>query len=182
MTTREFYDRAIEWLREEQNLRTDVISGSQLDETGGTARLRGFVARASAAARWAMAGLWVLTLGIVLSMANLPGMTPQTRGTLQSVGSVVMVAGGACFAVAEVVRRRNRTRAVVEVRAAAAGPVTGRAIESLHEEARGGTALLVSEAAVAPEALVVAAARGVTCWELDGNRFREVPGAQKKSA
>lgn len=182
MTTREFYDRAIDWLRAEQHLRTDVIAGSHLDESTGTARLRGFVAQASAAARWAMVGLWMLTLGIVLAMANLPGMSAGARGVLQGSGSVVIVSGGACFAIAEVVRRRNRTHAVVELRSEVAGPVTARTIESLHEQAGGGRAFLVCETGVAPDALVVAASRGVACWELDGATFREVQGAREKSA
>jgi hypothetical protein len=38
MTVQEFFDRSINWLREEQQLRTDVLGGSHLDDTTGSAR------------------------------------------------------------------------------------------------------------------------------------------------
>jgi hypothetical protein len=180
VSTRDFYDRAIDWLRAEQQLSTDVTGGAQLEAAGST-RVHGFVGHWKAAARWAMAGLWAVTLGLILMMANLPGFTGQTRATFERAGSFVVGGGVICFAVAEVGRRRHRTRAVVELRDVASGPATSDAIAALHDEARGATAWVVAEGGVAPDALALASKRGDRCFEPAGKRFREADGGDASS-
>jgi hypothetical protein len=115
----------------------------------------------------------MLTLGGALAMTNLPGFTPATRMTVERVGYGGAASGAACLALAEVTRRRQRTRAVVELRSAQAGPVTADAIASLHDDASGASAWVVAEDGVGPEAFAIAYARGVRCFVLDGERFHE---------
>ena len=172
MTVQEFFDRAINWLREEQHLRTDVLAGSHLDDTTGSARLDAFFARSNDATRWALRGLWVTMIGTIVSMMNLPGFTPETQTLFWRIGIGIVCVGVGFWVVAEIVRRRQRTPAKVELRAVAAAP-TSESIAALAEAGGGVETWCVTESPLDAEALAVAKKRGIRCFVLDGSRFRD---------
>lgn len=172
MTVQEFFDRAINWLREEQQLRTDVLAGSHLDDTTGSARLDGFFARSNEAMRWAVRGLWVMMIGTIVSMVNLPGFTADTQKVFWWLGVGLVCVGVGCWAVAEIVRRRQRIRASVELRAGMAAP-TRESISALAESAGGAETWCVTESPLDPDVLAAAKKRGIRCFVLDGSRFRD---------
>lgn len=173
MTARQFCAQAVEWLRNEQALHTETMPTYKVEDEHGVGRLHGFFAQASTAGRWAMAGLWAIALGAIVAMTTLPGMARPTQTAIQGTGYAGQAAGVAFLATAEVNRRRNRKRAIVEVRAAEAGRATAAEIARLREDARGAEAWLVAEAGVQPDALAVASERGVRCFVIDGGRFCE---------
>jgi hypothetical protein len=172
MTVQEFFDRSINWLREEQQLRTDVLGGSHLDDTTGSARLEGFFGRGNAGMRWFMRGLWVVMIGTIVSMMNLPGFTADTQKLFWRIGIGIVCVGVGFWGVAEVLRRRQRTRAKVELRAVTAAP-TSESITALAESAAGAEAWCVSESPLDPDVLAAAKKRGIRCFVLDGSRFRD---------
>jgi hypothetical protein len=173
MKPTDFYARSVEWLRSQQSLNTDVLPGDRIDDGSGPPRLRGFFARASAASRWAVAGLWAIALGAMLVMTNLPGFTAATRTTVERAGYAAFGLGAGCLAAADVTRRRHRLQAVVELRSAASGPATADSIAALQADALGASAWVVAETELEPDALATAHARGVRCFICDGGHFVE---------
>ena len=173
MTARRFVADTIEWLRAERDLRTETMPDHKVEDDRGVGRVDGFLVQASRAGRWAMAGLWALSLGAIVAMTTLPGMARATQTAIHTTGYAGQAAGVACFAAAEVARRRHRKRTVVELRAAEAGPVTPGDVARLGDDARGAEAWLVAEAGIQPDAIALANARGVRCFIGDGRRFRE---------
>lgn len=170
MTAQEFQDRAIEWLRGEHQLRTAVVAGVRLD---GVQRVRGFFARGTGASRWGLIGLWIVTFGVIVGMANLPGFDAGARAMTQKAGYAVVGLGCACWVWAEITRRREREAAIIDLRALTAEPPTPDTIASLHDDARGAIAWLLSEGELDDKTLAAASKRGVRCFVLDGARFKE---------
>jgi len=169
-----FYTRAIGWLRDERSLDTEVRAGTQLEpQPSGGARIRGWFAPPSRAGSWAFAGLCVLALGSVLAMLNPPGLSPGARINVERVGHVAQGAGATCLLAAEMKRRRNRTPAIVELRAGATTPATPESVVSLWEESQGSAAWIVSERSLSHAALAAASEHGVRCFVLRGGRFSE---------
>lgn len=177
MTSADFHARAVAWLRTSQNLSTTVRPGERLEEgPAGGAHVSGFVTRSSSAGRWAFGGLCALALGTVLTMFNLPGVSEETRSTIWRAGHASQAVSAGCFVVAEIERRRNRTRVVVELRATG-DPATLDSVIALHGAAKGTTAWLVTERELPPDVRAAAAGHGVRCFVPRGNEFRETVGA-----
>jgi hypothetical protein len=172
MTVQDFFDSAINWLREEQRLRTDVLAGNHLDDSTGSARLDGFFARGDGAMRWAVRGLWVTMVGTIVAMMNLPGFTPEMQQLFWRAGIGIVCIGCGFWVVADIVRRRNRSRALVELRAGTAAP-TSESIAALHESAGGAETWCVTESPLDPDVLAAAKKQGVRCFVLEGSRFRD---------
>jgi hypothetical protein len=168
--------RAIAWLRNEHQLRTDVLPNDRIEDARGVARVSGFFGRSSSATRWVLAALWTMTLGAVLAMTSLPGMTPRTVRFVQYSGYVLQVAGVASLVAAGVSRRRNRVRALIELRLDRASPATPDTILGLHRAAHGAEAWLVSAAAVDTSTMACAREKGVRCFVDENKRFRELLG------
>lgn len=181
MSTRQFFADAVEWLRTEQQLRSEVAPSHRIEDERGIGRVHGFFVAASTAGRWAVRGLWAIAIGAMLAMTALPGTARATQATIQGAGYAGQAAGVACLAAAEANRRRHRRRAVVELRAAEAGPVTAGDIAALGDDARGAEAWLVTEAGFEPGARARARERGVRCFLGEGRRFREMALDQNDS-
>lgn len=173
MTTRQFFADAVEWLNTEHHLRSEVAPTHRIEDERGIGRIHGFFVAASTAGRWAIRGLWAIALGAILAMTALPGMARATQVAVQGTGYAGQAAGVACLAAAEANRRRHRRRAVVELRAAEAGPATADDIAALGDDARGAEAWIVAEAGLDPNARARAKERGVRCFVGEGGRFRE---------
>jgi hypothetical protein len=173
MSASKFHDRAIQWLRNERHLDTEVRMGTHLiQDASGGARVEGCFAPPSSAGKWAFGGLCVLALGSVLIMLNSPGISSAMVKATDYVGFVALVVGVGCLVTAEVERRRNRTPVVVELRAKTAARPTADSVAALREKA-GGVAWLVTERRPSREVLDAAAERGVRCFVLERGRFHE---------
>lgn len=173
MSTRQFFSDTVEWLRNEQQLRTEVAPTHKVEDERGIGRIEGFFVFASSASSWAMRGLWALSLGAILAMTTLPGMTRPTQAAIQGTGWAGQASGATCLGIAEAIRRRHRKRALVELRAAEAGPVTPGDVARLGDDARGAEAMLVTETRLDFETLARAKERGVRCVFAEGGRYRE---------
>ncbi len=169
-----FFYRAVTWLRTQPNFATRVPPEQTLDpQRTGLARLDGWLSRASRAEMWNLLGINALALGLVLSMFNLPAVRPQTTDAVNVAGYAVTVAAAGCLAAGELARRRNRTRSVVEIRAARS-PATPASVAEFEQWAGGAEPWLVSERPLEEETLAVAARLGVRCYVEGPHGFGEV--------
>lgn len=182
MTARRFCAAAIGWLGERQSFRSAVLPSHKVEDERGVARLHGFFVRASSAGRWAITGLWALAIGAMLAMMTLPGMARATQAAVHGTGYAGQAVGATALAAAEVKRRRNRTRGIVELRAAESGSTTAADVTALHAAANGAEAWLVAEAPVSAETREAARAAGVRCFVVEGGSFREVDAAEPAAA
>lgn len=183
MSARRFCESAVEWLLSVMHVSTSVLASHKFEDEHGRARLNGFVVHASNAGRYAMAGLWTITIGAILAMTSLPGMGAGTRSAIQTTGHGAIALSGGLWAVALVVRRRNRTPALVELRAGGSGPVAQDVIEALRGDAGEDLAWIVVEDGVSPEALAVAQRLKVRCFAGGPGAIREltaVPQAERE--
>jgi hypothetical protein len=173
MSASKFHDRAIQWLRNERHLDTEARMGTHLiQDASGGARVEGCFAPPSSAGKWAFGGLCVLALGSVLIMLNSPGISSAMVKATDYLGFLALVVGAGCLVAAEVKRRRNRTPALIELRAKTAARPTADSIAALREKA-GGVAWLVAERRLSREVLDAAARHGVRCFVLERGRFHE---------
>jgi hypothetical protein len=175
--TRPQYDtlrkHAIDRLRNEHGLRTEVMPTERIEDDEGVGRLTGYWARSSAFARWLWGALWALTLGTVLALTNLPGLSPHTSRGVRHVGNAVQGLGAACILVAEVSRRRGRTRAMVELHLDRARSVTSGAMRELHRAAAGAETWLVAHGELEADTLECARELGIRCFALEKHGLRE---------
>jgi hypothetical protein len=177
-----FHIRAVQWLRASQGLSTTVLPGELLEQrSAGGARVPGYLNRPSRAAHWAYSGLCAFTLGAVLMMLSLPGQSPAASVAVDRVGYACHVAGVGCVILAEATRRRNRERAVIELRAKEQQAPTRGSVLALRSDARGAAAWLVAEADFSPEVTAEAAACGIRCFIDRDGRFSELgPAATRR--
>ena len=164
---------AIEWLRNEHGLRTEVMPTQRIEDEKGVGRLTGYWARSSAFSRWLWGALWALTLGTVLALTNLPGLSARTSTGVRHVGNVVQAVGVACIVIAEVSRRRGRTRAMVELHLDRTRSVTSDAVRELHRVAAGAETWLVAHGELEADTLDCARALGIRCFTLGKEGLRE---------
>lgn len=176
-----FQWRAITWLKAHRDLRSEVRPEDKLDvEPSGGIRFTGWFARPSTAGWWFYAALCALMLGTLLAMFNPPGTSKATHVAAERAGEGACIGAAACLAVAEVKRRRNRVRALVELRAAEAPPATAASIAELAHASAGTSACLVSERPLALDVLVEAQERGVRCFVAEDRGFHDaVPPAPR---
>lgn len=173
MSASKFHDRAIQWLRNERYLDTEIRMGTHLmQDASGAARVEGCFAPPSSAGKWAFGGLCVLALGSVLIMLDSPGISSAMVKATDYLGFAALVVGVGCLVAAEVGRRRNRTPALIELRAKTAARPTAESIAALRETSEG-VVWLVAERRLSREALDAAADRGVRCFVLERGRFLE---------
>ncbi|MCR9163006.1 MAG: hypothetical protein ACE37F_14905 [Nannocystaceae bacterium] len=137
--------------------------------------------RRSSAGSWSFAGLCGLALGALLTMFNPPTVHAKTKTSIHRVGYAVNAGAIGCFAVGEVIRRRNRIRALVELRSATS-PATPSSVEMLREDESAGEVWIVSERPCVGEVLVEAAHRGVRCFIEGPDGFEEVAAPHENGA
>jgi hypothetical protein len=163
MSTTTFQWDAIQWLREEAGLATDVRPADRVEDPDAPLLIEGFLVRPSRAGAYAYAALWVLTLAILLAMLGMPGISAATEVLLNRAGDVGFVVAAGLLLAAWIISRRNRSPALVQLHPIAA-PVTVDAVGTLHQRAHGAATWLVSEQAPAPEVLAAATKLGVRCF------------------
>jgi hypothetical protein len=177
MTPATFQWDAITWLRDRANIATEMRPGDRVDDPDGPSRIHGFVVHPSRAGTLGFAGLWVLTLGIVLAMLGMPGLPEPAEALMHRLGEASLLAGAGLLLAGWLTLRRHRDRALVELHPAAAGRATASSITALHRDANGAAAWLVAEQPPEPEALEAAAKLGVRCFVPQGDGFAAVDRA-----
>jgi hypothetical protein len=177
-TTRTFHWDALHWLRDVARLATEVRPADRVEDPTAPLHIPGFFVRPSRAGTYAYTALWMLTLGIVLVMLGGPGLTAGTKAAANGMGQLVLLTSVGLLVLAFGTSRRNRERALVELRPAAAGPATAQSVEALHREARGAIVWIVAEQAPEPAVLAAAAELGVRCLIPEGEGFVE-PGPRR---
>lgn len=183
MNAQQFQDRAVDWLRREQSFSTDVLPGHKIADAEGRLRVKGYFARPSSAGRWGIASLWTLSIGTILVMMNLPAIGSAANAAIQNFGVVVLAGGVLCVVVAEVLRRKHRTRATIELRPASGAATTPETVDGLHRAAEGTAAWLIAETMPSEDVRSRAAERGVRCFVPRGSQFRELaPGERHGSS
>ncbi len=180
MSTTTFQWDALQWLREEAGLATEVRPADRIEDPDAPLLVEGFVVHPSKAGAYAYGALWVVTCAVLLAMLRMPGMSETTEVLLNRVGQLGFGVAAAMLVLAWVVSRRHRSPALVQLHPPPAPP-TVATITELHERARGATVWIVADRAPAPEVLDAAAERGVRCFVRGtGGRFEPV-AAQSSS-
>jgi hypothetical protein len=178
MNGQSFHARAIKWLRIEQNLRTSTLPHDKLiEDASGGARIEGFFARRSTAGTWAFVGLCGAALGAILAMGRLPGAPAKIELALHWSGYAAQAAGLVCWLIAEVIRRRSRKRALVELRTASSVP-TPASVEALRKASGEAETWIVAEARLPEDVVRRAAEHAVRCFSLQDGRFCELRRAR----
>lgn len=168
-----FFDHAIAWLR--GTMRVSIApSASSQERPGARLRVEGVLQEGSGAGRHAVAGLWALTLGAILAMISLPGMSVGARDVLHLVGYGTELVGVGLFAVAAVAHRRTRRTVMVELRAASACPIEVQSLQTLRSDAGSGLAWMVAPGPWRPEVLAEARRLDVRCFERQPGGYRDL--------
>ena len=173
MATSNFCKRVVTWLRDSKQLSTRVLPGDVLERNKYDGHVvRGFFVRASSAGNWAYVSFCLFVLAATLFTTRLPGLSPQSRNAMQTVGQASCVGAIGSLVVAESKRRGNRTPALIEIREAATPP-TQDSISELHRQANGAETWLISEASCESELAAQARALGMMYIEFGSQQNRD---------
>ena len=167
------FEHAIAWLRGTMQVSIAPSETSQ-GRSGPRLRIEGVLHEASRAGRHAVTGLWALTLGAILAMTSLPGMSEGARDVLNLLGYGGQLLGVGLFAVAALAHRRARRPVTVELRTAAAGPIDLQSLRTLREDTGSGLAWMVAERPWTPEVLAEARRLDVRCFERQARGYRDL--------
>ena len=163
MSTTTFQWDALQWLREEAGLATEVRPADRIEDPDAPLLVQGFLVRPSRAGAYAYASLWVLTFAVLLAMLGMPGISVTTEALLNRAGMAGLGVAAALMLAAWITSRRNRSPALVQLHPSTA-PVTSEEVTAFHARAQGATPWIVVEKAPAPEVLATARKLGVRCF------------------
>lgn len=176
-----FHPHAISWLREKMHVETETLPTNAVADPDDPTRavIHGHVVTGG---RRDSGGFAALLLLILAACSGMVTARPNLDETL--VLALWSTAGALCLAAIGLivfeVRRANRARLAVAIlvrgRAAAASPISSEEIERWAEH-DGVDRWVVSETGFAPDALAVARARKVRCFESNASVLVEVSAA-----
>ncbi len=181
MSTRTFHWDALEWLRHHGGLATEVRPDDRVDDVLAPHVIPGFAVRPSRAGAYAFAALWVVTLGLLLTMVGMPQLSDAAEAAINRAGQAALVAGAGLMLAAWVTSRRNRSAALVQI-VPAPGKVTVESLAALHGQAHGRVVWVVSERPPGADVLAAAARLGVRCMGRTAEGFATVQAPHAEAA